>query len=67
MFFSSFLGGRVTLSLPFSGNGNGNLRHFSSDCINNKDDLNPYFVTGLTEAEGSFSITKHKDTRAKFE
>jgi len=23
--------------------------------------LDPYFVTGLTEAEGSFSITKHKD------
>lgn len=28
--------------------------------------FNPYFVTGLTEAEGCFSITKHKDTRAKF-
>ena len=27
--------------------------------------LNPYFVTGLTEAEGSFSIGKHKDNRAK--
>jgi hypothetical protein len=27
--------------------------------------LNPYFVTGLTEAEGCFSITKHKDNRAK--
>ena len=27
--------------------------------------LNPNFVTGLVEAEGSFSITKHKDKRAK--
>lgn len=27
--------------------------------------LNPYFVTGLVDAEGSFSITKHKDKRAK--
>jgi hypothetical protein len=26
--------------------------------------LNPYFITGLIEAEGSFSITKHKDKRA---
>jgi len=28
--------------------------------------LNPNFVTGLTESEGSFSIIKHKDIRAKF-
>jgi len=27
--------------------------------------LNPDFVTGLTEAEGCFSIIKHKDNRAK--
>lgn len=27
--------------------------------------LNPYFITGLTEAEGSFSI-KHKDKKAKY-
>jgi hypothetical protein len=27
--------------------------------------MDPYFITGLTEAEGSFSITKHKDNRAK--
>lgn len=27
--------------------------------------LNPFFVTGLTEAEGSFSIGKHIDNRAK--
>jgi len=27
--------------------------------------LDPLFVTGLIEAEGSFSITKHKDNRAK--
>jgi hypothetical protein len=28
--------------------------------------LNPHFVTGLIEAEGSFSILKHKDKRAKY-
>jgi len=28
--------------------------------------LKPYFITGLTEAEGSFSISKHKDIRAKY-
>lgn len=28
--------------------------------------LDPYFVTGLTEAEGSFSIIKCHDARAKF-
>ena len=28
--------------------------------------LSPYFITGLTEAEGSFSIVKHKDKRAKY-
>jgi hypothetical protein len=33
--------------------------------LNKNIKLNPYFVTGLTEAEGCFSITKHKDNRAK--
>jgi len=33
---------------------------------NHLDSLDPEYVTGLTEAEGSFSITKHKDNRAKF-
>lgn len=28
--------------------------------------LNPWFVTGLTEAEGSFSILKHTDKRALY-
>ena len=28
--------------------------------------MDPYFITGLTEAEGSFSIMKIKDKRAKF-
>jgi len=28
--------------------------------------LNPHFITGLTDAEGSFSITKHKNNRAKY-
>lgn len=27
--------------------------------------LDPYFFTGLTEAEGSFSVTKRRDDRAK--
>lgn len=27
--------------------------------------LDPYFITGLIEAEGSFSITKHKDKRSR--
>jgi hypothetical protein len=29
-------------------------------------ELSPDFVTGLTEAEGCFSVTKLKDPRAKF-
>jgi len=33
---------------------------------NKREILDPFFVTGLTEAEGSFSITKHKDARARF-
>ena len=33
--------------------------------LNKQTELNPNFVTGLTDAEGSFSITKHKDNRAK--
>lgn len=28
--------------------------------------LNTYFITGLTESEGSFSVFVHKDSRAKF-
>ena len=34
----------------------------------NKPSINidPYFITGLTDAEGSFSIMKHKDIRAKY-
>ena len=38
--------------------------------INNKpkkaQELDPYFITGLIEAEGSFSVNKHKDKRAKY-
>lgn len=43
----------------------------NNKCLNftmlNKPNLkvDPYFITGLIEAEGSFSITKHKDDRAK--
>jgi hypothetical protein len=33
--------------------------------LNKQTKLNPDFVTGLTDAEGSFCITKHKDNRAK--
>jgi hypothetical protein len=35
----------------------------------NKSSINidPYFITGLTDAEGSFSIMKHKDIRAKYD
>jgi hypothetical protein len=29
--------------------------------------MDPYFITGLTEAEGSFSIIKIKDKRAKYD
>jgi hypothetical protein len=28
--------------------------------------LDPYFITGLTESEGSFSVFLHKDDKAKF-
>lgn len=41
-------------------------RSYRSKIKNHIDYLDPEFVTGLTEAEGSFSITKHKDSRAKF-
>lgn len=33
---------------------------------NNLNKLDPNFVTGLTEAEGSFSITKAKNNKAKY-
>ena len=41
-------------------------RSFTSGSKNSLGLLDPYFVTGLTEAEGSFSKTKHKETKAKF-
>ena len=39
------------------------------ESLDNKPYLNvdPYFITGLTEAEGSFSIIKVKDKRAKYD
>jgi len=40
---------------------------FTSDSQNHIDILDPNFVTGLTDGEGSFSITKHKETKAKLE
>ena len=41
----------------------GQVRSYSS---NAGEKLDPNFVTGLTEAEGCFSIVKSRDTRAKF-
>jgi hypothetical protein len=43
--------------------GAGQVRSYSSSA---EFKLDPYFVTGLTEAEGSFSIVKNRDARAKF-
>lgn len=37
-----------------------------NDKIKKGQNLNHYFITGLVEAEGSFSINKHKDKRAKY-
>jgi len=44
---------------------NNNLIEISLPKIKKDTKLNPDFVTGLVEAEGSFSITKHKDDRAR--
>jgi len=44
---------------------NNNLIEINLPTFMNNIKLHPYFVTGLTDAEGSFSITKHKDNRAK--
>nr|ATI20348.1 LAGLIDADG endonuclease [Juglanconis sp.] len=41
-------------------------RGYSTNSNSESIKLDPYFVTGLTEAEGCFSIIKNKDTRAKF-
>lgn len=48
--------------IPYKG-----IRYYSSvnDNLRSVEKLDPYFVTGLTEAEGSFSIRKNKDSRAK--
>jgi len=43
-----------------------NLSIIESKFLNPDPKMDPNFVTGLTEAEGSFSIRKHKDNRAKF-
>jgi hypothetical protein len=42
------------------------LAGYSSSSKGELYKLDPYFVTGLTEAEGSFSIIKCRDARAKF-
>lgn len=42
-----------------------NLEITLSTFITKDTKLNADFVTGLTEAEGSFSITKHKETKAQ--
>jgi hypothetical protein len=41
------------------------MKNYSHE-VNLPLNLNPDFVTGLTESEGSFSISIHKDSRAKF-
>lgn len=43
-----------------------NFARYSSSSKGELYKLDPYFVTGLTEAEGSFSIIKCRDARAKF-
>jgi len=44
-----------------------NKKIFKTDSNKNLiSELNPDFVTGLTEAEGSFSVAKAMDKRAKF-
>jgi len=43
-----------------------NKRSYSTNNNNESTKLDPYFVTGLTEAEGCFSIIKNRDSRAKF-
>jgi hypothetical protein len=40
-------------------------RNYSTKCKDNSVKLDPNFVTGLTESEGSFSVTKYRDTKAK--
>lgn len=44
---------------------NNNIVEISLPKLDKHTKLNPDFVTGLVEAEGSFSITKHKDNRAR--
>ena len=44
---------------------NNNLIEISIPKLDKQAKLDPNFVTGLVEAEGSFSITKHSDIRAK--
>lgn len=52
----------ILCNLNYSGSNN-EIRHYIS--INKSNSLDPYFITGLTEAEGSFSIRKNKDSRTK--
>lgn len=42
------------------------LNSFQEESRSESIKLDPYFVTGLTEGEGSFSIIKIRDIRAKF-
>jgi len=47
---------------------NKNNKNNNNKCGNtNNVVLNPDFVTGLTDAEGCFSVVTRKDKRAKFE
>ena len=46
---------------------NNNLKKTSFKLHKPSLKMDPYFITGLTEAEGSFSVMKFKDKRAKFD
>jgi hypothetical protein len=42
-----------------------NRLFYSTVSVNNMKILNPYFVSGLIDGEGTFSTTIYKDTRYK--
>ena len=42
------------------------IKHYTSSSKTSGHTMDPYFITGLTEAEGSFSITKHKEAKTKY-
>ena len=42
-----------------------NSRYYSNIGVYNKNKLNPYFITGFADAEGSFMIIVRKEARNK--